>query len=145
MTRLLLAIVSLASAVACGQVPAGPVTIDLKNDTCAHCRMGIVSTATSAQIVAPGEEPQFFDDIGCLRDYVAKVALAADAAVFVADHRTGEWVDARRAVFTRTSLDTPMASGLVAHADAASRDADAAAAGGQPVAAEAFQAVSRKP
>ena len=52
--------------------------------------------------------------------------------VFVADHRTGEWVDARRAVFTRTSIDTPMASGLVAHADAASRDADPAAAGGQP-------------
>jgi copper chaperone NosL len=133
MNRLLFAIVSLASVVACGQVPAGPVTIDVKNDTCAHCRMGIVSTITAAQIVAPGEEPQFFDDIGCLRDYVAKETLAADAVVFVADHRTGQWVDARRAVFTKTAIDTPMASGLVAHADAASRDADPSAAGGQPV------------
>ena len=133
MTRLRFAIVSLASALACGQVPAGPMTIDIKHDTCAHCRMGIVSTATAAQIVAPGEEPLFFDDLGCLRDYVAKEALAADAVVFVADHRSGEWIDARRAVFTRTSIDTPMASGLVAHADTASRDADPAAGGGQPV------------
>lgn len=145
MTRLLLTLVSLASAVACGQIPAGPVTIDLKNDTCAHCRMGIVSTATAAQIVAPGEEPRFFDDIGCLRDYVAKEAVAADAVVFVADHRTGEWVDARRAVFTRTSIDTPMASGLVAHADPASRDADPAAAGGQPFTLDLAQATSPKP
>lgn len=131
MTRHLMAIVSLASAVACGQVPAGPVTIDIKNDTCAHCRMGIVSTTTSAQIVAPGEEPRFFDDIGCLRDYLAREGLADTARAFVTDHRTGAWIDARAAVFTRTSIDTPMASGIVAHADEASRDADPAAAGGQ--------------
>jgi hypothetical protein len=52
----------------------------------------------------------------------------------VADHRTGEWVDASRAVFTRTpAVQTPMASGLIAHADAASRDRDNAAAGGSDV------------
>jgi copper chaperone NosL len=132
MTRLLTTLAALASALACGTVPAGPVTIDLKNDTCAHCRMGIVSTTTAAQVVAAGEEPRFFDDIGCLRDYLAGAALTSDAVVFVADHRTGDWIDARRAVVTKTSIDTPMASGLVAHADAASRDADPAAAGGQP-------------
>jgi hypothetical protein len=95
--------------------------------------MTIVSTATAAQIVAPGEEAVLFDDFGCLRDFVARAGLSADALVVVADHRTGEWVDGRTAVFTKTVLDTPMGSGLVAHATAASRDLDAAASRGTTV------------
>ena len=72
----------------------------------------------------------FFDEAGCLRDYLGSHATPADAVVYVADHRTGEWLNARTAVFTKTSASTPMGSGLLAHADAASRDADPAAAGG---------------
>jgi copper chaperone NosL len=58
----------------------------------------------------------------------------------VADHRTRAWVPAAAAVFTRVpALQTPMGSHLVAHADAASRDADPDAAGGAAVsAAELF-------
>ena len=48
--------------------------IALGQDACAHCRMVIVSQATAAQIAAPGEEPRFFDEIGCLRDYLAGAA-----------------------------------------------------------------------
>jgi copper chaperone NosL len=51
----------------------------------------------------------------------------------VADRRTGSWVAAAEAVYTQTSAKTPMGSGIVAHADAASRDADPAAAGGQSI------------
>ena len=76
-----------------------------------------------------------FDEIGCLQDYLADHPLAAEATVFVADHRSGEWLDARSAVFTRTTLHTPMSSGLIAHADSASRDADPAAHDGLLVAA----------
>lgn len=118
---------------ACASGPPAPVAIDTAADVCAHCRMTIVSTATAAQIVAPGEEAVLFDDLGCLRDYAARTGLAAEAMVFVADHRTGEWVDGRTAVFTKTSLDTPMGSGLLAHATAASRDLDAAASRGTVV------------
>ena len=75
----------------------------------------------------------FFDELGCLRDYLGGHATPADAVVYVADHRTGEWVTARTAVFTKTATSTPMGSGLLAHADAASRDADPAAAGGSAV------------
>lgn len=109
------------------------VAVDTAADVCAHCRMTIVSTSTAAQIVAPGEEAVLFDDLGCLRDYAAGAGRAPEAMVFVADHRTGEWVDARTAVFTETSLDTPMGSGLVAHVTAASRDLDAAASRGTVV------------
>jgi copper chaperone NosL len=99
--------------------------------------MTIVSTDTAAQIVAPGAEPIMIDDIGCLQNFLANTPLSEGAVVFVADHRTHEWIDAGRAVFTRTSVPTPMSSGLLAHADVASRDADPAARGGTPIAADA--------
>jgi copper chaperone NosL len=100
--------------------------------------MAVSDRRFAGQIVAPGEEPAFFDDLGCLREYLADraVALPRGAIVFVADHRTSEWVDARAAVFTRrTNVATPMASGLMAHRDASSRDLDPDARGGMPVAA----------
>jgi copper chaperone NosL len=120
---------------ASGGTPAG---ISRGQDACAQCRMVIVSQATAAQIVSPGEEPRFFDEIRCLTDYLLQASassLPADTAIYVADHRSGEWVDAGHAIFTRTAITTPMASGVIAHADAASRDADPAAQGGAPMAA----------
>ena len=115
---------------ACAPGPPVPSTIRLGEDACARCRMTIVSLETAAQIVAPGAEPIMFDEIGCLRDYLADNPLAADATVFVADHRSGAWIDARRAVFTKTATRTPMSSGLLAHADVASRDAGPSARDG---------------
>lgn len=132
MTRAL-GILSLLVVAGCGPGASGPVDIALGQDACAHCRMTIAATSTAAEIVAPGDEPLLFDDIGCLRDYLAGAAVAPDAIVYVADHRTGAWVEAAHAVFTATSVSTPMASGLLAHADTASRDADSAAREGSPV------------
>lgn len=120
---------------ACAPGSPGPSTIRLGEDACAHCRMTIVGIETAAQIVSPGAEPIMFDEIGCLRDYLADNPLAADATVFVADHRSEEWINARNAVFTKTTLRTPMSSGLLAHADLASRDADPAAREGSLVVA----------
>lgn len=112
-----------------------PAALDTRNTECAHCRMIASDVHFAAQIVAPGEEARFFDDIGCLRDYLkASPALASESVAYVADHRTAEWVAAADAVYTRvTGLNTPMDSGVVAHADSASRDADAAARGGASV------------
>jgi copper chaperone NosL len=135
MTRAVSLVVA-ALAAACASAPADPVAIDLGRDACRHCRMAIVSNATAAQVVAPGDEPLLFDDLGCLRDHLASAKPAADAVVFVADHRTGQWVPAHRAVITKAPIETPMGSGLMAHADASSRDQDPAAAGGSPVPAE---------
>ena len=124
MMRVALALLLLS--VSCAGRP-GPASIRLGEDACAWCRMTIVSQNTAAQIVAPGAEPVLFDEIGCLRQYVATMPLPPDAMVFVTDHRTGEWVDARTAVFTETKRETPMSSGILAHANPASRDADPAA------------------
>jgi copper chaperone NosL len=122
----------------CAAGAAPPETIALGQEACAQCRMVIVSRMTAAQIVAPGEEPRFFDEIGCLRDYLASGRLTGDARIYVADHRTGDWIDAERAVFTHTAVSTPMTTGLLAHANEGSRNADAAAHGGEPIAASAI-------
>lgn len=115
---------------ACAGGPPGPAAIGLGEDACGSCRMTIVSRATAAQMVRAGDEPVFFDELGCLRDFLIGRGVPEDAVIYVTDHRTGAWVNARSAIFTRTSTATPMASGLLAHADAQSRDADPAAAGG---------------
>ena len=124
--RRLAAVLTLLLAGACGSGPPGPAPLDSRNDACAFCRMAASDARFAAQLVAPGEEPRFFDDIGCLRDHLkGATVLPKGAVAYVADHRTKTWVRAAAAVYTREQgLETPMGSHLIAHADAASREAD---------------------
>jgi copper chaperone NosL len=95
--------------------------------------MPVSDPSLAAQLVARGEETRFFDDIGCVRDFLSRHPRPAGSAIFVADHRTRAWVPAEKAVYTRARIETPMGSRLIAHADVASRDSDPAAAGGETV------------
>lgn len=123
-------------ALACGSGAPQPAPLDTRNEPCASCRMSVSSAAFASQLVAPGEVPRFFDDLGCLADYLRAGKAPPGATAFVADHRTKEWVRADRAVYTKVDgLATPMGSHVIAHADAASRDQDRDARGGKPVGA----------
>jgi copper chaperone NosL len=125
----------LLATLACSRSPPGPSPLDPRNDSCAQCRMLVSDARTASQLVAPGEEPLFFDDVGCLARYLADHPAHPGAVAFVADHRTRAWARASDAVYTlQPSLPTPMGSHLLAHRDGASRDADPVAAGGKPVA-----------
>jgi copper chaperone NosL len=140
--RIALAALALVLAACRGGAPE-PAPLDTRNDSCAHCRMAVSDAHFAAQLVAPREEPLFFDDVGCLRDFLAAhPGRPAREVAYVADHRTKAWVRARTAVYARVpGLATPMGSHLVAHADPASRAADPAAAGGAPLgAADVFGA-----
>ena len=130
---LLLAALLLAGS--CSSGGPEPAPLDTANEACRHCRMMVSDGRFAAQLVAPGEEPMFFDDVGCLRDFLAgHPDERAGFTAYVADHRTRAWVLRGQAVYTRVeSLATPMDSHLIAHADAASRAADPAAAGGTPL------------
>lgn len=92
-------------AISCSAAPR-PAPLSRGQDACVQCRMVIVSQSTAAQIVSPGEEPRFFDEIGCLRDYLSNrsTPAAAGTVIYVTDHQRGEWVEARRALFTRTAI-----------------------------------------
>jgi copper chaperone NosL len=120
----------------CTSSPPQPAALDTRNDQCAWCRMTVSSARLASQVVAPGEVPRFFDDLACLTAHLGaeKDRLPKGAVAFVADHRTKAWVRADQAVYTKVpGLETPMGSHLIAHADAASRDADPDARGGIPV------------
>jgi copper chaperone NosL len=124
-----------ALAFACGGAEPQPASLDTRNEQCASCRMAVSDARFAAQVVAPGELPRFFDDVGCLADFVRAGKAPAGAVAFVADHRTKAWLRAGRAVYTRVpGLETPMSSHLVAHADGLSRDQDPVARGGAAVA-----------
>lgn len=119
-----------AAAVACAAKDPAPAALDASAETCRSCRMPVSDRRLAAQLAAPGEEAVFFDDIGCLRDYLKARPAAPNAVAYVAEHRTGSWIRSTAAVYSRCpGLATPMGSHLIAHSDALSRDADASAAG----------------
>jgi copper chaperone NosL len=116
-----------------------PAPVDPRNDSCAYCRMTVSDVRFAGQIVARGEEPRFFDDIGCMRDYLKRGDTPKGATAYVADHRTREWVVAASAVYVKNdAVETPMGSHLLAYADAASRDADRDSRGTPLSAADVF-------
>ena len=104
-------------------------------DLCASCRMPVSDIHFAAQITAPGALPRFFDDPGCFAEFIKTGEVKEkDAIAWVADHRTGTWLRADRAIYTRVpTLTTPMNHKLVAHQSDASRDADPDTRGGHPV------------
>ena len=131
MKRLAVALALAFALAGCGR-PAAPAQPDTKHDACGWCRMAVSDLRFAAQLIAPSEEPRFFDDIGCLATFLKSGGAPARGQVaWVADHRTKQWVRASSAVYTKVpGLLTPMNSFLVAHADATSRDADDSAKGG---------------
>ncbi len=81
---------------------------------CAACRMTVSDRRFAAQLVAPGEEPRFFDDLGCMRKYFAKNRDAAAWTGFVGDYRTKQWVAVGKADYWKCpSVETPMSSHIV--------------------------------
>lgn len=120
---------------ACGGA-AEPAPLEAGREACGFCRMTVSQPEFAAQIVAPGELPRFFDDIGCLQAYLQGAAPGDEpATIFVTDRRTRAWVPIETAVLARVpALATPMGSHIVAHASAESRASDTDMAGAEPVA-----------
>lgn len=140
--RGLVALVLAAAALAasCGGGAPPPAKLDTSRDACGYCRMMVSDARMAMQIVAPLEEPRFFDDFGCLASFLKIAPLKPDTEVYVTDHRTGEWIRADHAVYSRVAtFSAPMGSHVIAHASEASRRADPEAADGVAmVAADVF-------
>jgi copper chaperone NosL len=80
----------------------------------------------AAALVTPTGEALKFDEVCCVVDYLAEHPDAA-RAVWVRGYQSGQWHDARAAVYVHgPKLQTPMGSGLAAVATAAEADALAA-------------------
>jgi copper chaperone NosL len=127
MSRLAVFLVPIAIVlVACAGGGVSPVDFDSAHEPCRFCRMTGSNGRSAAQIVAPQQEALYFDDIGCLRSYIKRTgAVPSGAAIYVADHQTGAWTHADRAIYTfNERIATPMSSHLLAHESKASHDAD---------------------
>ena len=124
-----LGLMLLVAVLACAE--SQPPAASLQPGTpCNYCRMTVSSPNVAAQIAAAGEDPRFFDDIGCLAAYLREHPLQPGAVLYVGDHQTGNWIDARVAVYSRgDAIATPMYSHIVAHADASARESDATVKG----------------
>lgn len=106
-----------ALVMACSSGPPQPAPLDTRgSEICQWCRMVISDRRFAAQIVANGHDPLFFDDIGCMANYLKKgVNVPQKAVAYVADYRQEAWVPAKEAVYFRcASFATPMNSELIA-------------------------------
>jgi len=131
-------------ALACGG-EVGPAGVT-PSDACAFCRMNVSDPHFAGQITASGEDPRFFDDVGCLAGWLKEHQAPAESVAWVTDHRTGRWVQAAEAVYTRArSISTPMGSSIIAHSDTTSRDADRDALNGEALTTTAVFGTARVP
>jgi copper chaperone NosL len=116
----ILAIILALLLTACESKPRGPVPID-RDDACASCRMAISERRYAAELIDQDGNIYKFDDIVCMLRFAhARGFKPSKATFYVTDYATGkDWVDARQAHFIklRTSVSSPMASGLVAVVD----------------------------
>ena len=96
-----------------------PPEIYFGQHECDVCRMIISEDRYAAAIViqiGPGRyEHRRFDDIGCLFQFESDEPDHAIAARYVSNARSGQWLDAERAVYLHSmTLKTPMAFHLAA-------------------------------
>ncbi|MEL0586787.1 MAG: nitrous oxide reductase accessory protein NosL [Candidatus Thiodiazotropha sp. (ex. Lucinoma kazani)] len=118
------AMIWLLLLVACsGDSGTGPKEVKWDRDACERCRMVLSDRFHAAQIrYFPAEKKRsvvaFFDDIGCAVLWLADKPWERDqqTEIWVADHRTGEWIDARSATYVKGNL-TPMEYGLGAQSE----------------------------
>ncbi len=107
----------------------GPAEVHWDRDACTRCGMVVSDRHYVAQVRGgPKREAFRFDDIGCALFWLKEQpwAAAPDTEIWVADLRSGEWLDAKRAHYLGGKT-TPMSYGFgaVAKAEAGSIDFDA--------------------
>jgi len=120
---ILMALLALMAACS-GEPETGPVEVRWDRDACERCRMMLSDRYHSAQVRGGPAERRAkvykFDDIGCAVIWLEDKAWRDDARteIWVNDHRSGEWIDARSAHYLADQV-TPMEYGLGAQPEAA--------------------------
>ena len=95
----------------------GPGEVRWDRETCTRCSMAIGDRLYAAQVrgAASGEKTRLykFDDIGCALIWLQQQPWKDNARteIWVADHRNGNWLDARSAYYLKDRI-SPMNYGL---------------------------------
>ena len=106
-----------------GDPGTGAKEVKWDRDACERCRMVLSDRSYAAQIryLPPNKQRSvvaLFDDIGCATLWLADKPWKDDpqTEIWVADYRTGDWIDARQATYVKGRV-TPMEFGLGAQAE----------------------------
>lgn len=121
---LLFAIPGLLLSACSGGPETGPVEVRWDQNNCERCRMMLSDPHFAAQIryfpEAKRSRVMKFDDIGCATLWLKDQQWKDDpkTEIWVAEHSSGEWIDARKATYIRKK-NSPMGYDLGAQAEAA--------------------------
>jgi copper chaperone NosL len=103
-------------------VDYSPREVNYDRDICAQCLMGIAEQPWAVQAINSHGEVLWFDDIGCLNEYMKgenwkKFTEGKKVQIWVGDSQhEGKWLDARKAYYT-FGQHTPMGYGYSAVAE----------------------------
>ncbi|MCB1725158.1 MAG: hypothetical protein KDJ39_15845 [Gammaproteobacteria bacterium] len=107
-----------------GDPGTGPVAVKWDRDACARCNMVLSDRMHAAEVRytpagATHSEVKKFDDLGCAMLWLDQQAWkdSPDVEIWVNDHRSGLWIDARSAHYV-VGQHTPMQYGLGAQIEA---------------------------
>ncbi len=120
---LLFALLSLVLSACSSQPETGPVEVKWDQNNCERCRMMLSDRYFAAQIryfpEAKRSRVVKFDDIGCATIWLKDQQWKNDpkTQIWVADFRSGEWIDAGKATYIRKN-NSPMGYDLGAQAEA---------------------------
>ena len=120
----LLTLTATVFAISCKHEPDfSPRTINYDRDICAQCLMGIADSLWAVQAINSQEDVLWFDDIGCLVEYMKtpnwqKFTGHAKVKIWVGNTEGGGWTDAQKAYYN-FGKHTPMGYGYsaVTHPD----------------------------
>lgn len=119
---------------ACGEdVLTGPVDVKWDRDNCDRCKMMLSDRHFAAEVRYLANDKKSraykFDDLGCAVIWLQDKPWRNDATteIWVTDHTTGKWLDARKAFYIKDRV-SPMGYGLGAQADRNSNALDFAGA-----------------
>jgi len=99
------------------KVIGGVSKIHWDRDMCERCKMAISERKFAFEIINPKNDKSYkFDDIGCAVLWMDEenIPWKDKAILWITDAKTGNWIDARSALYTDDSI-TPMAYGLAAY------------------------------
>ncbi len=100
------------------KISDSPQVMHWDRDMCERCKMAISERKFAVQVINPKTKKAYkFDDIGCavLWFEEEKIPWKNEAKIWITDAKTGEWIDAKNAIYTDDSI-TPMAFGFGAYA-----------------------------
>jgi copper chaperone NosL len=105
---------------ACHQGAATPEEPVWDKQPCGHCSMLLSDRRTAAQLLLPDGSRKFFDDIGCMVEWLSEEG-AKPRAMWVRNPDGTGWVSTEGAHFS-SGARTPMDYGYVASSDGLSFD-----------------------